>query len=189
MPKLHLAAVTGLTFLCACSHSHTYTTKDASVTIDSKGKDEAVVHVTGKDGASLDFNTGKPITDYPSDTPLYQGKTVMDMKSEKDHVRHITLQTSDSMDKILDFYKIAIGKQRLEDRIHHGDGADEHVGGNQRRTQVSDFHQHRRQNANHHSAGGRPLSEYSKDSHEPAKVRILFSSLLRTHRVRTQGRV
>jgi uncharacterized protein (UPF0371 family) len=105
MPKLHLAAVTGLTLLCACSRSHTYTTKDASVTIDSKGKDEAVVHITGKDGASLEFNSGKPITDYPSDTPLYQGKTVMDLKSEKEHARHITLQTPDSMDKISDFYK------------------------------------------------------------------------------------
>jgi hypothetical protein len=105
MPKLHLAVVTGLTFLCACSHTHTYTTKDASVTIDSKGKDEAAIHVTGKDGASLDFNSGKPITDYPSDTPLYQGKSILDVKAEKDHARHVTLQTPDSMDKISDFYK------------------------------------------------------------------------------------
>jgi hypothetical protein len=105
MPKLHLAAVTGLTLLCACSHSHTYTTKDASVTIDSSGKNDAVVHVTGKDGASLDFNSGKPITDYPSDTPLYQGKSLMDAKSEKDHARTVALQTPDPMDKISDFYK------------------------------------------------------------------------------------
>ncbi len=105
MPKLHLSAVTGLALLCACSHSHTYSGKDASVTIDTKGNNEAAIHVSGKDGASLDFNSGKPITDYPSDTPLYQGKSLMDAKSEKDHARTIAMQTPDPMDKISDFYK------------------------------------------------------------------------------------
>lgn len=91
--------------LCSCSRSQTYSTKDGTVTVSSKGKDDSSVHVTGKDGSSVDFNSGKPITDYPSDAPLYSGKAMMDMKSEADHSRVVAIQTSDSLEKIAGFYK------------------------------------------------------------------------------------
>ncbi len=93
-----------LSILWACSHTHTVTTSDGSVTVD-QSKDGGSMHVVGKDGAMADINTGKPITDYPADVPLYEGKSVMDIKSNEKHARVIALQTSDSLDEISDFYK------------------------------------------------------------------------------------
>ena len=63
------------------------------------------MHAVGKDGSSVDFNTGKPITDYPGDVPLYAGKSVMDVKSGQKKGRMVMLQTSDSLEKISSFYK------------------------------------------------------------------------------------
>jgi hypothetical protein len=100
-----IAPAIAFTFLCGCSPSHTVTTRDGSVTVTDKGKDQASVHVTGKDGASMDINSGKPITDYPSDVPLYEGKSVMDIKTEQKHSRVVSVQTPDSVDKITSFYK------------------------------------------------------------------------------------
>jgi hypothetical protein len=94
-----------LLLLCACSPSHTVSTGNGTVTVTDKGKGESVVHVAGKDGASLDINSGKAVTDYPSDTPLYSGKSMMDMKSGEKHSRVIVIQTTDSMEAISDFYK------------------------------------------------------------------------------------
>jgi hypothetical protein len=105
MLKLALVTAAALAILCACSRTHSYSTEDGTVTVNSKGKDEGSVHVTGKDGTSLDINTGKPITDYPSDVPLYSGKSMMDMKSEETHSRVVALQSPDSLEKITEFYK------------------------------------------------------------------------------------
>jgi len=64
------------------------------------------VHAVGKDGSTVDFNTGKPITDYPSDVPLYaNAKSAMDVKSAEKHARMVMLQSPDAMDKISGFYK------------------------------------------------------------------------------------
>jgi len=105
MSKNALAAAAVLSLLCACSHSHTVTTKDGSVSVE-QGKDgSGSVHAVGKDGSSVDINTGKKITDYPSDVPLYEGTSVMDMKSGEKHSRVVVVQTPDSIDKISDFYK------------------------------------------------------------------------------------
>jgi len=92
--------------MCACSHSHTISTQDGgSVTVD-KGKDGASsLHAEGKDGSTVDINTGKAITDYPGDVPIYSGKAAMDMKSGEKHGRVVMLQTPDSLDKISGFYK------------------------------------------------------------------------------------
>jgi uncharacterized lipoprotein YajG len=101
-----LALVLPFALLCACSPSHTLHTSNGSVTVTEKGNNgESVVHVAGKDGATLDINSGKAITDYPSDTPLYEGKSMMDMKAAEKHSRVVAIQTSDSLDKISDFYK------------------------------------------------------------------------------------
>jgi len=101
-----LALVLPFALLCACSPSHTVTTSNGSVTVTEKGHDgESAVHVTGKDGATLDINSGKTITDYPSDTPLYEGKSMMDMKAAEKHSRVVAIQTPDSLEKISDFYK------------------------------------------------------------------------------------
>jgi hypothetical protein len=105
MSKTALATASVLVLLCACSRTQTYSTKDATVTVTDKGKDQGSVHVSGKDGASLDINTGRPITDYPSDTPLYSGKSMMDMKSGEKSSRVVAIQTSDSLEKISGFYK------------------------------------------------------------------------------------
>jgi hypothetical protein len=105
MSKIALATVSALALLCGCSRTQTYSTKDATVTVTDKGKDQGSVHVSGKDGTSLDINTGKPITDYPSDTPLYSGKSMMDMKSGEKNARVVAIQTPDAVEKISDFYK------------------------------------------------------------------------------------
>ena len=106
MLKSSVGAVAAILVLCACSsHTHTISTGDGTVTVDAKGKDASVVHITGKDGASVDINSGKPITDYPSDVPLYEGKSVMDMKSGEKNARVVALETPDPVQKIADFYK------------------------------------------------------------------------------------
>lgn len=93
-------------FLCSCSsHKQTFSSGGSTVTVDSKDKDgSASIHVTDKDGSSVDMNSGKPITGYPADAPLYAGKPILDIKSQ-DKGRVVTVETSDSMQKILDFYK------------------------------------------------------------------------------------
>jgi hypothetical protein len=105
MSKPALIAATALSLLCACSKTQTYSTKDASVTVTDKGKDQGSLKVVAKDGTTLDINSGKPITDYPSDAPLYSGKSVMDMKSAEKNARVVAIQTSDSIEKISGFYK------------------------------------------------------------------------------------
>jgi hypothetical protein len=108
MLKNTLAAAAVISFLCACSHTRTITTKDGSATVSvGEGKDGAAsVHAIGKDGSTVDFNTGKAITDYPSDVPLYaNAKSAMDVKSGEKHARMLVLQSPDAMDKISGFYK------------------------------------------------------------------------------------
>lgn len=107
MSRHAFSTIAATLLLCACSsHTHTITTGDGTVSVETKGKDDSSsVHVTGKDGTSLDINTGKPITDYPGDVPLYQGKSVMDMKSGEKNARVVAVQTSDDLAKISDFYK------------------------------------------------------------------------------------
>jgi len=104
MSKIALVTAASLALLCACNR-HTFTMKDGSVTVTDKGKGDSTIHVTGKDGASLDINSGKAITDYPSDVPLYSGKSMMDMKNAEKNSRVVVIQTSDPLDKISDFYK------------------------------------------------------------------------------------
>jgi hypothetical protein len=103
MAKFVLAA--SLSLFCACTPSHTVYTNNGTVTVTDKGKDSGSVHVETKEGASLDINSGKAITDYPSDLPLYSGKSMMDMKDETKHSRVVLIQTADSLDKIVAFYK------------------------------------------------------------------------------------
>jgi hypothetical protein len=111
MSKHVLAAAAVFSLLCACSHSRTITTQDGSVSV-ADGKDgSSSIHAVGKDGSSMDLNTGKPITDYPSDVPLYSGKSVMDMKSGEKNARVVVLQTPDSLDKVGGFYKSQFDSQ------------------------------------------------------------------------------
>jgi hypothetical protein len=105
MPKIIFTALAVMSLLTACSRSHTVTTKDGTVSVEQGKNGASSIHAEGKDGASVDINTGKAITDYPSDVPLYAGKSAMDMKSAEKHGRVVVIQTSDSLDKINDFYK------------------------------------------------------------------------------------
>ncbi len=79
------AAAAVISFLTACSHSHTITAQDgsATVTVDNAKDGGSAVHAVGKDGSTVDINTGKAITDYPSDVPLYTGKSAMDVKTAR----------------------------------------------------------------------------------------------------------
>jgi hypothetical protein len=104
-----LSVALSLALLCACSHRRTVNTGDASISSDKDGNS---VHIVARDGIAVDINErGKAITDYPSDVPIYEGKSMMDAKAEKDHLRTVMLQTSDSLGKVTDFYK-----GRLEDK-------------------------------------------------------------------------
>ncbi len=97
--------VAAICLLSACSHTRTITTKDGTATVETKGGNDPSFHVAGKDGTTADINTGKPITDYPGDAPLYPGKSVMDIKAEQKHARTVMVQSPDSVDKITAFYK------------------------------------------------------------------------------------
>lgn len=107
MLKHLLAAAAVILCLSACSHSHTITSQDgsATVTVDKAKDGGGSVHAVGKDGSTVDINTGKAITGYPSDVPLYAGKPAMDVKSAEKHGRMVMIQTPDSLDKISGFYK------------------------------------------------------------------------------------
>jgi hypothetical protein len=107
MLKKLLAAAAVISFLSACSHSHSITTKDgsATVTVDSGKDGGSSVHAVGKDGSTVDISSGKAITDYPSDVPLYAGKSAMDIKQAEKHGRMVMIETPDSLDKINGFYK------------------------------------------------------------------------------------
>lgn len=104
MSKIAIAGL--LVLFCACSRTKTLSSRDGSVTVTEQGKDEAAVHITGKDGkTALDFNSGKAITDYPSDVPLYKGKSLLDMKSAEKNARSVSIETPDPVDQIAEFYK------------------------------------------------------------------------------------
>ena len=91
----------------ACNRSHTVTTSDGKVTYQEKGKDAGTVTVTGKDGktATVDFNQGKIPNDYPKDVPVYSGKVVMAQSFSEKNARNLMLESSDTADKIAEFYK------------------------------------------------------------------------------------
>jgi hypothetical protein len=102
---------------CACSSSRTYNSRDGSVTVTEKGKDQATVSISGKDGkTTLDYNTGKPITDYPADAPLYKAKSLMDMKSGEKNARTVTMESTDPADKIAAFYKSELESKGWESK-------------------------------------------------------------------------
>jgi hypothetical protein len=124
MPKLAAMALLVSAFFCACSNGKTYSGRDGSVTVTEKGKDQASVSISGKDGkTTLDYNTGKPITDYPSDTPLYKAKSVLDMKNAEKNSRSVTLETTDPADKIADFYKSELASKGWESKATMSMGA------------------------------------------------------------------
>jgi hypothetical protein len=106
MSKIAAAALLVPTFFCSCSTTRTYSGRDGSVTVTS-----------GKNGkTTLDYNSGKPITDYPSDTPLYQAKSLLDMKSAEKNTRSITMETTDPIDKITNFYKSELASKGWESK-------------------------------------------------------------------------
>lgn len=112
MLKTTFAAAAALFLLCACSsHTHTISTSDGTVTVESTDKEKTALHVTGKDGSSVEINTGKQIKDYPGDVPLYEGKSVMDMKAGSKNARVVALETPDPMPKIVDFYRSQLGSK------------------------------------------------------------------------------
>ncbi|HVN05862.1 MAG TPA: hypothetical protein VMT86_15680 [Bryobacteraceae bacterium] len=92
----------------ACSRSHTVRTSDGTLTYKEKGKDSGTISVTGKDGktATLTFNQNKLPDDYPKDIPIYSGsKVVMSQSVSENHTHNLMLETEDSSDKVVDFYK------------------------------------------------------------------------------------
>ncbi len=106
MSRIAFVAAFLLLSICACSRTRTVTTRDGSVTVTDTGKEQATVKINGKDGqTSVEMNSGKAVTDYPSDVPLYPGKTALDVKSAEKHARSLSIQSSDSPDKIANFYK------------------------------------------------------------------------------------
>jgi hypothetical protein len=124
MSKFAAVALLVPAFFCACSSSKTYTGRDGSVTVTEKGKDQASVSISGKDGkTTLDYNTGKAITDYPSDAPIYQAKSILDMKNAEKNTRSVTLETTDAADKIADFYKVELASKGWESKSSRNMGA------------------------------------------------------------------
>jgi hypothetical protein len=107
MPKIASVALPFCVLLASCGCSHTYSTPDGAVTVKQTGKESSSYKVTGKDGqVSMDFNTGKEITGYPADAPIYKGaKAVMDIKADEKHARNLSLESTDSADRIAAFYK------------------------------------------------------------------------------------
>lgn len=103
-----LLAVCLLFAAAACSRSHSLTTADGKVSYQEKGKDAGTVTVTGKDGktATMSFNENKVPGDYPKDVPIYSpSKVVMSQTASDKNAHNLMLESGDSADKIIDFYK------------------------------------------------------------------------------------
>ena len=97
-------SITGI----ACSRTHTVRTAGGDVSYQDKGKDAGTVTVTGKDGksATLSFNQNKVPDDYPKDVPIYSPvKVVMAQSASEKNARNLMMESPDSSDKIVDFYK------------------------------------------------------------------------------------
>ena len=91
-----------------CSHSTTYTSKDGSVTVEQKGKDQGSMTFTSKDGNKVEVNSsgGKVPDDYPKDLPVYgDAKVTLSTSVSEKNARNLILESPDAADKITDFYK------------------------------------------------------------------------------------
>jgi hypothetical protein len=109
----HILAVLSLTLLAAagCSRSKTYSTPGGSVTVNDNGKTgQSAVTITGNNGEKMTINSEgtKLPDDYPKDVPVASGAkivmaTSVDNKTTKGS--HLVLESTDSLDKITDFYK------------------------------------------------------------------------------------
>ncbi len=127
-----------LVFAAACNRSHTVTTADGQVTYKEKGKDAGTVTVIGKDGktATLDFNQGKIPDDYPKDVPVYSGKVVMSQAISEKHARNLMLETSDSADKIAEFYRKELERNGWKTETTVATGGMNMIGANKDRKQI-----------------------------------------------------
>ena len=108
MRKVLICLVALLVTGIACKRSSTYRTGDGSVTVENRGKDAGSMTFTGKDGQKLtmDFGSGKLPDNYPKDVPVYKDAKVMVSQSVSEkNGRNLVLETNDSLDKVVDFYK------------------------------------------------------------------------------------
>ena len=114
---VEICLIAAVAATAACSRGTTYTSKDGSVTVEKKGKDESSMTFTGKDGQKVEINTagGKIPDDYPKDLPVYEGtKVVMSQSANEKNTHTLMLESGDPADKISDFYKKASGVEWLE---------------------------------------------------------------------------
>ncbi len=106
-------AVLSLALLLAagCSRSKTYSTPGGSVTVNDNGKSgQSAVTITGNNGEKVTINSegAKLPDDYPKDVPVASGaKIVMatSVDNKTTHGSNLVLESTDSLDKILAFYK------------------------------------------------------------------------------------
>ncbi|HPZ06943.1 MAG TPA: hypothetical protein PL110_02425 [Candidatus Eremiobacteraeota bacterium] len=99
-----------LLFICLILHQSCFT---ASVQKNSdlspkpaESPCEGTITITDKKGDKVSFTRGEITKDFPSDVPLYPGAEILSTITYKDkHVTTVSLETSDSIDKIKEFYK------------------------------------------------------------------------------------
>lgn len=106
--NLLLAAPALAALLLASCGRTTYTSKDGSVTVEKKGKDESAMTFTGKNGDKVEINTGggKIPDDYPKDLPVYESaKLIMSTSANEKNAHNLMLESGDPADKIAEFYK------------------------------------------------------------------------------------
>ena len=87
----------------------TYTTPDGKVTTTKTGPNSGKVEFQGKEGkVTVETNQGQTVTEADLGVPVYPGVTVlstnkMDMNGGK--MEQYSLSTTDSVDKVAEFYK------------------------------------------------------------------------------------
>ena len=95
-----------------CGRTHTVSTSDGKVTVTEKGKDGAAsMTFTGKNGekVTMDVNSGKLPSDYPSDVPVYKdARVTMSQTVSEKNGRNLMMETGDAADKVAGFYKTGL---------------------------------------------------------------------------------
>jgi hypothetical protein len=107
----------GLILASGCTRRETFRNREGSVTVERKGKKDKVTVRTDKGEAEIETGAALP-KNWPSDMPVYRpGKIIgsSSIKGQGDDVSlSLALETSDSVDKVKEFYQSGLPNNAWE---------------------------------------------------------------------------
>jgi hypothetical protein len=115
MCRIYLALLLGIALAgMGCGRSKTYTGADGEKVTVTKSGDNAEITFTGKDGEKMQMTSsakgGSLPKNFPKDAPIYPGAAVTISSNAKDGMM-VMLKTSDSLEKVKEFYEKALKEQ------------------------------------------------------------------------------